>query len=292
MLSFINNSNNLGVVSDVSENFFNWFDDGRKDSPEATNHGQNVRATDSDRGSCSSTFSSEELESEDDNALASLAKSLQNETEASGEVFDVLGAAEESSQESLTESSIENSHSDEEVAEAKLLQSLLELEAKSGFKELCTSPVNKLQQACVGRSLVKESDANSSSDCEELPDPESRGVEEVDHEGLERSKKTEHTSAVKTDLARKEEIFEELARAKVARLVCREQFVQTEVNVSGESVMLEYPREVESYFASQEEKRDWDSIESSRKTRCQLLETVEEGTQLPYSSVPRGGLRW
>ena len=143
--SFINNSNNLGVVSYVSENFFNWFDDKeRKDSLEASNEGQNVAGTYSDHGSCSSTLSSEELESEDDNALARLAKSLRNETEAAGEVFDVLGVAEESSQESLTESSTEDSQSDEEGTEARLLLSLKGLEAKSGSKELCTGKTSKL----------------------------------------------------------------------------------------------------------------------------------------------------
>ena len=140
------------------------------------------------------------------------------------------------------------------------------------------------------------------SDVESLPDPEHCAPSADNAEGSQEGEvgEGEVGEVGETDSDERQQVLAALAEAKAVRVTRGDKPERKEVSAAGLSLNLHFSSIVTSYFATEEEKAKFESIETSRKEAKELARAQFEATQLtgtqvaPMSSrrATRGGLRW
>jgi len=143
-----------------------------------------------------------------------------------------------------------------------------------------------------GASELLEDD----NDVESLPDPEQSMLQggEASHEG---ASSDEAVGEVRSNC--KQSVFAALARAKSLRAMRGDEPEKREVEAAGLSLDLQYSSSVTSFFATEEEKLMWESIDTSSNEEMELARAHWEADQLLAGArhacirrAKRGGLQW
>jgi len=143
-----------------------------------------------------------------------------------------------------------------------------------------------------GASELLEED----NDVESLPDPEQSMLQggEPSHGG---ASSDEAVGEVRSNC--KQSVFAALARAKSLRAMRGDEPEKREVEAAGFSLDLQYPSSVTSFFATEEEKLMWESIDTSSNEEMELARAHWEADQLLAGArhacirrAKRGGLQW
>ena len=143
-----------------------------------------------------------------------------------------------------------------------------------------------------GASELLEED----NDVESLPDPEQSMLQggEPSHGG---ASSDEAVGEVRSNC--KQSVFAALARAKSLRAMRGDEPEKREVEAAGLSLDLQYPSSVTSFFATEEEKLMWESIDTSSNEEMELARAHWEADQLLAGArhacirrAKRGGLQW
>jgi len=143
-----------------------------------------------------------------------------------------------------------------------------------------------------GASELLEDD----NDVESLPDPEQSMLQggEPSHGG---ALSDEAVGEVRSNC--KQSVFAALARAKSLRAMRGDEPEKREVEAAGLSLDLQYSSSVTSFFATEEEKLMWESIDTSSNEEMELARAHWEADQLLAGArhacirrAKRGGLQW
>jgi len=134
------------------------------------------------------------------------------------------------------------------------------------------------------------------NDVESLPDPEQSMLQggEPSHGG---ASSDEAVGEVRSNC--KQSVFAALARAKSLRAMRGDEPEKREVEAAGFSLDLQYSSSVTSFFATEEEKLMWESIDTSSNEEMELARAHWEADQLLAGArhacirrAKRGGLQW
>jgi len=181
----------------------------------------------------------------------------------------------------------------------------------SGCIEDFVAHADQLEQR-IGLTSEESGDVDApedseDSDVESLPDPEHCAPSADNAEGSQEGEvgegevgEGEVGEVGETDSDERQQVLAALAEAKAVRVTRGDEPERKEVSAAGLSLNLHFSSIVTSYFATEEEKAKFESIETSRKEAKELARAQFEATQLtgtqvaPMSSrrATRGGLRW
>ena len=144
---------------------------------------------------------------------------------------------------------------------------------------------------CMDEAIQEDSDEES------LPDPEHYATSADEAGGRQKGEVGSEDDA-ETDFDERQQLLETLAEAKAARVTRGEKPERKEVTAAGLTLDLQFSSIVKSYFATEEERPKFESIETSKKEAKELARVQFEATQLadmqvaPMRRAKRGGLIW